>query len=89
MVRLIWLLSIILILLSMDSFGQETYPPPPDDVYMTHETDPCGNPLEHDGNDGPITPPPGLCMPINDYIYPFLVLGIFYGAYRMYKLEQA
>ena len=88
MPKVIRVLSIVLILLSMNSFGQEVYPPPPDDAYMTHETNPCtGDPLEHDPT--VLTPPPGLCLPINDYIYPLLVLGILYGAYRMHKLERA
>lgn len=35
------------------------------------------------------TPPPGLCMPINDYIIPLLIAGIFLGAYQVQRIEAA
>ena len=44
---------------------------------------PCGDDREDDGN----TPPPGLCMPIDDYIFPLLVLGLIFGAYKVHKLQ--
>lgn len=61
----------------------QTHPPEP--MSSTNELaspcDPDGGGLENE--DGtPITPPPGLCMPINDYIYPLLVLGVIYGIYK-------
>ena len=33
--------------------------------------------------------PPGLCMPIDDYIIPLLVAGLIFGAYRMHKLSPS
>ena len=65
--------------------AQEIYPPPPDDVYMTHETGPCGDELEHDTTNE--LPPPGLCMPINDYLIPLLIAGILLGSYKIYRIE--
>lgn len=40
-------------------------------------------------NEGNGLPPPtGLCVPINDYVYPLLIVGILLGAYKIHKIES-
>ncbi|WP_189605600.1 hypothetical protein [Salinimicrobium marinum] len=69
------------------SVGQERFnPPPPDGTYMSHETQGCGD-LDDSGTD-PVVPP-GLCMPINDYLIPLLIAGILLGAYKVHRIEVA
>lgn len=50
--------------------------------------DPDGGGFENQ-NGTPITPPPGLCLPINDYLYPLLIAGLALGAYQIQKVEKA
>ncbi|GHA46875.1 hypothetical protein GCM10007103_29920 [Salinimicrobium marinum] len=53
---------------------------------MSHETQGCGD-LDDSGTD-PVVPP-GLCMPINDYLIPLLIAGILLGAYKVHRIEVA
>lgn len=87
-IRLRFLLSIIVVLLSMFSYGQYAqHPPEPRMMDMgTNDFTPCE---EYDPSDPSQVPPPGLCMPINDYIIPFLLVGIIYGTYKIQRIEQA
>ncbi|NJY61407.1 hypothetical protein HC174_01370 [Salinimicrobium sp. CDJ15-81-2] len=39
------------------------------------------------GNPGGISPPVGLCLPINDYIFPLFLTGIGLGVIGLYKLQ--
>ena len=77
-------LTVVLCLFSLFGHAQ-THPPEP---RMQDSggggLDPCG---QEDG--GSTQPPVGLCLPIDDYIYPFLVLAILYGAYKINQIEAA
>lgn len=49
---------------------------------------PCGQlPPNSQGNPPP--PPPGLCLPINDYLIPLLIVGIVFGTYKVWRIEEA
>ena len=74
-------LLITMILMSLQMVAQE--PPAPDSA----DTNPCGTTTG--GNTGPgVPPPPGLCLPINDYIFPVLIGGIIIGSARFWILES-
>ena len=49
---------------------------------------PCGK-LPPNSNGNPPPPPPGLCLPINDYMVPLLLVGIAFGAYKVWGIEEA
>ncbi|HET8855308.1 MAG TPA: hypothetical protein VFM60_05240 [Salinimicrobium sp.] len=74
------LLPIIIAFLSMGVFGQTSdHPPQP----MMNQVGTQSVPGEECADDGDsTTPPPGLCLPINDYIFPFIIVGIILGAYK-------
>ncbi|WP_324720147.1 hypothetical protein [Salinimicrobium sp. HB62] len=78
------------------SFGiaaqvRQNNPPPP--MASNHGNGngrgPCGQLPENANGGGPRIPPPvGLCLPINDYLLPFLLVGIAFGGYKIWKLEK-
>jgi hypothetical protein len=41
------------------------------------------------GNGGGISPPVGLCLPINDYLVPLLLSGIALGSFSLWQKKQA
>ncbi len=49
---------------------------------------PCQDTTSGDGGPG-VPPPPGLCLPIDDYVVYLLVAGMIYGAYRAHSLRKA
>lgn len=67
--------------------SSQTYPPEPTSVdQKSHETQDCGEGLET--SDGSQIPPPvGLCLPINDYLVPLLIVGILFGAYKVKEIQ--
>lgn len=70
-------------LFSLTGFSQfSQHPPEPMAQDAGDDWRPCGEDGEGDQN----TPPPGLCMPIDDHIFPLMVLGLIFGAYKMYKI---
>ncbi|AVR44745.1 hypothetical protein C7S20_05400 [Christiangramia fulva] len=34
-----------------------------------------------------IPPPVGLCLPIDDYVYLLMAVGVMYGCYKMRKID--
>ncbi len=72
----------------MESFSQFTSEFPPEPVMAVQDTTngPCGS--GDGGNPGGISPPVGLCMPINDYIFPLFLSGIGLGAFSLYYLQE-
>lgn len=71
-------------LFSFFGHAQSTHPPEPRMDHGELHPDPCG---QQDG--GGTTPPVGLCLPVDDYVYPFLVLALLFGAYKVHKMEAA
>ncbi len=71
----------------LNSHGQFTqHPPEPraDDMNSYNVPgDECAD--DYDST----TPPPGLCMPINDYLIPLLIAGVLLGAYKVHRIETA
>jgi hypothetical protein len=75
------------------SFGMYSHslqdgPPPPKAKAADARKGPCGK--GNGGGNGPNIPPPvGLCLPINDYLLPLFVAGIFFGAYKIRTFESS
>lgn len=40
------------------------------------------------GNGAPPPPPPGLCLPINDFLLPLFFSGILLGAFSLYRSDK-
>lgn len=70
--------------------GEANATDPPEPMATTSSTDPrkgdCGS--GDGGTVGGISPPVGLCLPINDYLVPLLMAGIALGSFRLWKVEQ-
>ena len=80
-------LAAVFCLFSLFLFAQ--YPPEPRmDGGVPGQGPPCADQVD-DGDSSTQPPPPGLCLSINTYIYPLLLLGIVFGAYRIIKVENA
>lgn len=77
----------LLCCLSLGLYGQKSYPPEPGQ--KSHQQGLCGqgNGYENGTGNGRIPPPVGLCLPINDYLVPFLIMGILFGAYKIRKIH--
>lgn len=76
----ILLLSTAFCFFSYGAFAQTPPEPMANDTTVGHVDD-CGT-------QGGL-PPVGLCMPINDYLVPLLISGIFLGAYKLHNIEKA
>lgn len=68
-------------------FSQDLSSPPPEPMMTSEDTtSDCGG---GDGGGGPGIPPPvGLCLPINDYLFPLFVSGVALGAFSLFYLQK-
>ena len=68
--------------------GQNNPPPPMALEHGTGNGGPCGGLKVNPGSGPRIPPPVGLCLPINDYLLPLLLVGIGLGGYMTWRLEK-
>lgn len=62
-------------------------PPAPTEQGPSTGRGPCGEGTG--GGNGPSIPPPvGLCLPINDYLFPLLISGVALGAFSLFRLQK-
>ncbi len=73
--------------MSLTSFAQKEPPPP---QTRNHRGGPPCIP-QAEGNPNPgrpgVPPPPGLCLPIDDYVYLLMAIGVMYGCYKLRDVE--
>lgn len=84
-VRTIFLSFAFCFIWNLSFYGQSDFPPPPDSTVQSTQFYDCDG---EDTGGGDPSVPPGLCMPIDDYILPLFVIGLIFGAYKMRKLEK-
>jgi len=68
--------------LSMGVYGYPVQEPPQPGTKSHNGAagpNPCGRPDRGQG----VPPPVGLCIPINDYLLPLLIMGIVLGAWKV------
>jgi hypothetical protein len=79
----------LLILLFVITCGAKIFaatdPPPPTSSDSPHPV-PCSS--ENEGSGGGVSPPPGLCLPINDYLVPLFIAGVVFGSIKVYGLKK-
>ncbi|APG60768.1 hypothetical protein [Christiangramia salexigens] len=83
--KLRYILSVVIMVLgvSLASQAQDLPEPKLGDTVKSHEGPPCD-----DGSGGTGTPPPpGLCLPIDDYVYILMAVGVMYGCYKLRSTE--
>jgi len=80
---LIFTLFIGVLTTSYAQYGKDKQPPAP--TAKVQESPPC-DPGPGDGTGGP-SPPPGLCLPIDDYVYILMAVGVMYGCYKARDFE--
>lgn len=79
------ILTAIFCFLSLSFHAQSLSQHPPEPRMQDQGgPDPCG---QDDG--GTTTPPVGLCLPVDNYLYPFLILAVIYGSYKMSKIKES
>ena len=79
-------LTAVFCLFSLPAISQFTeHPPEPMASTEDGGWEGCGEDGEP-GTDPSV--PPGLCMPIDDYVIPLLLVGMIFGAYRVHKLNS-
>lgn len=98
--RYLFFVLILSIGISTSAFAQKNGPPPPNE--KNHIGGPPCNPGNGNGNgnggnngggngggNSPGIPPPvGLCLPIDDYVYLLMAVGVMYGCYKFRKIEN-
>lgn len=68
--------------------AQDFSTPPPEPTLVEHSTtSPCGGGDGGGGSPG-IPPPVGLCLPINNYLLPLLMIGVVLGTCSIFLLEK-
>ena len=86
-IRCIFLIFALLLGVTGSSFAQKNGPPSPTE--KRHKGPPCnpgngnGNGPGGNGNGNGVPPPVGLCLPIDDYVYLLMAVGVMYGCYKV------
>ncbi len=86
-IRCILLVLTLFLGVSVTSYAQKVVPPPPTD--KRHKGPPCDPGIDPDETGPGVPPPPGLCLPIDDYVYLLMAVGVMYGCYKLRKFEIA
>lgn len=86
----IFLISLGLSLGIASTVYTQTTPPEPMAQDSGDNGPPCdpGNDNDDDGGVG-IPPPPGLCLPIDGYVYILMGAGLVVGCYQLRKFDLA
>ncbi|APU68172.1 MAG: hypothetical protein VX712_00855 [Bacteroidota bacterium] len=78
---------VLILLLSVSlSFAVRGQDPPAPDT-KSHTDPPCDPGTSGDGGSTGVPPPVGLCLPIDDYVYLLMAVGVMYGCYKMRNFE--
>lgn len=85
-IRSIFLILALFIGETATSFAQKDGPPAPTE--KRHTGPPC-DPGGGDGSGTGVPPPVGLCLPIDDYVYILMAVGVMYGCYKLRNFEAA
>lgn len=90
--RCILLCITLLVGVSVTSYAQKDGKGPPAPTEKRHKGPPCdpgggngngGGNGGGNGNGNGVPPPPGLCLPIDDYVYILMAVGLMYGCYKL------
>lgn len=84
-IRCIFLILTLFIGVMGNSYAQDDPPPPTE---KRHISPPC-DPGDGDGGGDGVPPPVGLCLPIDDYVYILMAVGVMYGCYKLRNFEPA
>ena len=74
--------------MTFSGLGQDFSEPPPEPYATTTREVPGSDCVEDPDGSGSIPPPPGLCLPINDYLLALLVAGTFLGSFYILKIQK-
>lgn len=74
---------------TINAYAQKN-PPEPNKQHGDRRGPPC----DKFDDDGPgqgqgVPPPPGLCLPIDDYVYVLMAVGVMYGCYKLRDFDTA
>lgn len=83
--RVLFLILLLSLCFSATALAQDKGGPPPPDT-KRHGKPPCSDRVNPGQGNGPSVPP-GLCLPIDDYVYLLMAVGVMYGCYKMRKFE--
>ncbi|HET8854292.1 MAG TPA: hypothetical protein VFM60_00095 [Salinimicrobium sp.] len=83
--NIVFILIFCCCLPSIDDVRAQT--PPPPDTQMS-AADVPGEECAGDDPTQPGAPPPGLCLPVNQYLLPLLIVGIALGTYKIHQTEK-
>lgn len=77
----------VLIFSAEIAVAEQINPPEPYAYTEGPKTVPCAEGNDSTEKDG-VSPPPGLCLPINDYLVPLFAAGLCLGGYSLFRLEM-
>lgn len=61
---------------------------PPEPMAQDRKSPPCDPGIDEQDGDG-VPPPVGLCLPIDDYVYLLMGVGVMYGCYKLRNFKPA
>lgn len=84
-IRCIFLIMALMLGVTVNTYAQS--PPEPTKQQSDRRGPPC-DPGNDGGNGQGVPPPPGLCLPIDDYVYILMAVGVMYGCYKLRDFES-
>lgn len=84
-IRSIFLVLALFLGVTLTSYAQKDGPPAPTE--KRHRGGPPCDPGNAGGNGQGVPPPVGLCLPIDDYVYMLMAVGLMYGCYKVRKFD--
>ena len=79
-------LIFLLVFFAKPAFAMSTDPPEPTAYADGPTTVPCSEQTDTTTTGG-VSPPPGLCLPINDYLVPLFFAGLCLGSFFLMRCE--
>ena len=83
-IRCVFLILSLFLGVAATSYAQS--PPEPNAQQGGRRGPPC-DPGDRPGNSPGVPPPVGLCLPIDDYVYILMAVGLMYGCYKLRDFE--
>ena len=85
--KILYIFFVVSLSMGVYGFQEQSPPEPQNKSHNGNGPNPCGR--TNQGSGVGVPPPVGLCLPINDYLLPLLIMGILLGAYKVRPYQKS